>query len=310
MDYSRIHPSIDVERLQRSRAALIGTGGGRDLACDLVRSGLGAIDLYDLDAVEDVNLARQGFGIADVGLTKVEATARAVRAINPAVVVNTSTADITRMSDVEIAQRFHNIDLLILATDRFAAQAQGNRIALRLAIPTIWAGLYAGGLGGEVIAWHTGLDACFRCLCARRYEAHAEATLQGRRLDPPSHGATIFDVHLVDAIAGQLAIGLLTRGSDTRYGRLIDGLGDRNFIQMKIDPGFEIGGRDVVRSLLDIAPESESYFTWNTIVRRDPDNGQLPCEDCHRFRGHRFVHSAAGWQRLKPQGSCPALETA
>lgn len=301
MNYSRLLNSIDVDRLQQSRTALVGTGGGRDLACDLVRSGLAAIDLYDLDHVEEVNLARQGFLVDDVGLTKVAATARALRAINPRVTVRTSTADITRMTDREIDARFCGIDLLILATDRFAAQAKGNEIALRLSIPAVWIGLYAGGLGGEVIFWHPDIDACFRCLCVNRYAAHAQVVAGRTSLDPPSDGATIFDIHLVDAIAGQLAIGLLTRGSATRYGRLIDELGDRNFIQVKIDPGFQFAGRDVVRDKLGISADNEMFFAWNAIAVADPDGGRLPCADCERLRGHEFLSAPFGVQfRFKP----------
>lgn len=298
MNYTRLLSSIDVDRLQGSRVAVVGTGGGRDLACDLVRCGVGSMDLYDIDLVEEVNLARQGFLVGDVGLAKVEATAKALRAINPGVTVNTSTADITRMNDVEIDTRFSGVDLLILATDRFTAQAKGNEIAQRLSIPAVWIGLYAGGLGGEVIFWHPEVDACFRCLCAKRYEAHARVSAGQVSLDPTSDGATIFDIHLVDAIAGQIAIGLLTRCSDTRYGRLIAGLGDRNFLQVKIDPGFEIGGRDVVGEVLGVLG-SDAWFAWSTIVRRDPDRGQLPCEDCRQFRGHTFVHDGCGWRRVK-----------
>jgi hypothetical protein len=121
-----------------------------------------------------------------------------------------------------------------------------------LNIPAVWIGLYAAGLGGEVIFWHPGIRACYRCLCARRYEAHQQAETSGASLDPTSHGATIFDVHLIDAIAGQIAIGLLTAGSDTRFGRLIDELGDRNFIQVQLDPHFQIGGREVIREMLSV----------------------------------------------------------
>lgn len=300
MDYSRLRGTIDVDRLAQSRVALVGTGGGRDLACDLVRSGVLQIDLYDLDQVEVVNLSRQGFLAPDVGRSKVAATALALEAINPAVNVRTSLDDITKLSDEVLSAQFAGIDLLILATDRFEAQAKGNEIALRLAIPAVWVGLYPQGLGGEVAFWHPQLDACFRCLCANRYAEHARQRPGEVPLDPPSDGATILDIHFVDAIAGQIAIGLLTRGSATRYGRLIDALGDRNFIQVKIDPEFRIGPRDVVRELLGVPADNDAYFCWNAVARRDPDRGQLHCEDCARLRGHEFIQQDGQWRRVKP----------
>lgn len=298
MNYSRIRGSVDVSRLAKSRVALVGTGGGRDMACDIVRSGVREIRLFGLDHVEEVNLSRQGFLLADVGRTKVDATAKALRAINPDVIVRTSTDDITKLPQHILAKRFADVDLLILATDRFLAQAKGNEIALALGIPAMWIGLYLHGLGGEIAFWHPGIAACFRCVCANRYADHARLVSGRDSLDPPSDGATILDIHLVDAIAGQIAIGLLTRGSATRYGQLIDALGDRNFIQVKIDPEFRIGSRDIVRELLGVPAENDCFFSWNAVARRDPDRGQLYCEDCARLRGHQFVQENGQWRRV------------
>ena len=128
-----------------------------------------------------------------------------------------------------------------------------------------------------------------RCLTASRYRAHERASQGGARLDPPSDGATIFDIQYLDAIAGMLAIGLLTRGAANRFGRLIDQLGDRSFLQVKIDPTWTLKGRDIVAEQLGIPEGHDPYFSFCTIARRDPDRGAAPCHDCERFRGHRFT---------------------
>lgn len=289
MDFSRIENTIDTARLKASTVAIVGVGGARDLACNLARCGVARFRLFDPDTVEFSNVCRQGHTQADIGAPKVLATAGELTRINPEVEVIGEAADFTRLSDEQIDDRFGDVDLVVLATDRFAAQARGNEVALRLNLPAVWIGLYAGGLGGEVIFWHPGIMACYRCLCAKRYEAHKRADANSTSLDPTSDGATIFDVQLVDAIAGQIAIGLLTRGSDTRYGRLVDELGDRNFIQVQLDPHFQIGGRDVIRQLLGVPEQQATYFSWNTIVRSDPDGDQAYCADCERFRGWLFT---------------------
>ncbi len=301
MNYSRILPSVAADTLQSKRLGIVGVGASVELACDLARCGVRRFVLYDPDRVEPVNLARQGFAQADVGQLKVDAAARMLAAINPDIIVTMSTADITQMSDAEIEEHFAGLDLLILATDRFAAQGKGNQIALRHSIAAIWVGLYPGGVAGEIIFWHPEIDACYRCLCPKRYTAQERAMTTGEKLDPRSDGTTILDVRLTDAIAGQLAIGLLTRGSDTRYGRLIGALGDRNFLQIKIDPDFVLAGRDVVREILQVPADNQSFFAWNSIVRSDPDRGQLYCDDCCRFRGHDFLPLLSGWVRLKPK---------
>lgn len=300
MDYSRIRSAVAVDVLADKLVEIIGLGAAADLAVDLLRLGVRRFRLRDPQTVGPENLARQGFSAGDLGLFKVEAAARRLRAIDPTVEVSVSTADFTTYSAADIRREFAGVDLLILATDAFAAQAQGNQVALLRNIPAVWIGLYEQGLGGEIVFWHPQLMACFRCLCAKRYELNQRAKNEARSLDPASAGVTVADVHLVDAIAAQLAIGLLTRGSATRYGRLIDALGDRNFIQVKIDPAFCFGSRDVVREVLGVPSDNEAFFAWNTIVRRDPDRGQLYCDDCHRLRGHQFVVHGQGSRRVVP----------
>ena len=46
---------------------------------------------------------------------------------------------------------------------------------------------------------------------------------------------------VVKALA-MIVLGLLTRGADNRYGKLIEQLGDRNFLQIKIDPAWHAVG--------------------------------------------------------------------
>jgi hypothetical protein len=279
MELSRITSAIDVSRVRNSTVAIVGLGGARDLACSLCRSGVGHFKLFDPQLVEPVNVARQGHTSCDLAQTKVEATAAELRRINPDVIVETYAVDFTELADDELDALLAGTDLLILATDQFAAQAKGNQVALRLSIAAVFIGLYAQGLAGEIVFWHSGIDACYRCLCRKRYEMRGRAAA-GENHDPSSDGATIFDVHLIDAVAGQVAIGLLTRGSDIRYGRLIGTLGDRNFIQTKIDPDFMLNGQDVVRTILGVAADNDSFVAWNTIARRDPDGGHLYCPDC------------------------------
>ena len=182
------------------------------------------------------NISRQGHYADEIGGLKVEAVAAAIRRVNAAARINCLPLDFLAMTDEQIDAALGTTDLFIFATDRFAAQARGNEVALRLNKPAIWIGLYAGGLAGEIVWWAPHIDALFPLSLPNRYAAHAKAAETGRSLDPPSDGCTIFDVSLLDSIAGMLAIGLLTRGSDNRFGRLIDELGDRNFIQVQLDP--------------------------------------------------------------------------
>lgn len=285
IDFSRIREAVDIPAMQRSTVAFIGVGGSADLIVDLVRSGLAKGVLVDPQSIDHSNVARQGHAATSIGRSKVASVEQMLKEINPAVEVICLQEDFTKMTDSDIRRIFAGVDLLVLGTDSFAAQARGNVVALMLGIPAVWIGLYARGVAGELLFWHPGLVSCFRCFCSRRYEAHAEAARAGRSLDPPSTGATILDIHHLDSIAGMIIVGLLTRGADNRFGRLIDELGDRQFLQTIISPEYRWQGRDIVREQLQIPADCDTYFAWNTIARRDPDAGMPPCPDCVAYRG-------------------------
>lgn len=288
MNLSRISGAIDVNKTAKSCVAVVGAGGSAGLISNLARSGVAHFKLFDFDRVSHANVARQQHDEVEAGQLKVDALARAIHRINPATTIECIADNILTMPDDELRRHISQSDLLILATDVFNAQARGNELALETGVPAMWIGIYEAAGAGEIVFWHLGIDACFRCLCAKRYALQAAAQREQKSADPPSDGCTIFDVSLVDAIAGMIALGLLTRGSDNRFGRLIDELGDRNFIQVQLVSGWTLGGVNPVRKYLDVADDCPAYFSWNTIVRRDPDNGNLYCPDCSAFRGHEF----------------------
>jgi molybdopterin/thiamine biosynthesis adenylyltransferase len=284
LDMARIAPALNVGRMRHSHVVIVGVGGAADLAQALVRCGLGAITLIDPDTVSPQNLARQGFERLDEGRSKVDALCFRLRQITPDIRVLPLARDVTSFAAAEADEIFGKADLIVATTDSFAAQSWVNRAALKYRKPAVWPGVYGGGLGGEIVFWYPGLP-CYRCLLSGRYRAQEEAKAKGQKLDPPSEGSTIFDTGFVDAVTGQLVLGLLTRGADNRYGRLIGKLGDRNFLHVKLDPDYRWNGRDVIREQLGIADGNDRFFAWNVAARRDPDGGQPPCPDCVEF-GH------------------------
>ncbi len=294
LDTSRIESVIDVPRLAGKTVAIVGLGGAAKLACDLARCGIGKFLLIDFDTVEPSNVARQDHTADHIGWLKVDATAAEIRRVNPDAHITTLRHDFRELSPDVIDKCFAGVDVLVMATDSFPAQARGNELALRLGIPAVWIALYEGGQAGEVVWWHPGLDPCFRCLCAGRYRAYANGTAA----PVTSRGACILDIRLPDSIAGMIVIGLLTSGAPNRFGRLIGQLGNRQFLQIKIDPLYGWNGRDIFREQLGIVDSCDPYFSFVTIARSDPDQGQLPCPDCERFRGHRFEKSHGSYRRI------------
>ena len=149
-------------------------------------------------------------------------------------------------------------------------------------IPALWIGLYANANAGEIVWWTPDHEDCFRCLLERRYLKQAE-----QATDPPSDNALIQDLHIVDGIAGQIALALLTQGSPNVFGQLINRLGNRQFIHVKLRPDWILNGVDPVAMALQIPADNESYFCWTTAFR---SNGPrlASCPDCEELRGRVF----------------------
>lgn len=92
-DFSRIEMLLGDEamrRLKKSRVAVFGVGGvGGFTAEALVRSGVGAIDIFDNDVIAPSNLNRQIIALhSTLGQPKVEALRARLTDINPDVQVN------------------------------------------------------------------------------------------------------------------------------------------------------------------------------------------------------------------------------
>lgn len=288
MNFDRIRSTVDVDRMQQCHATII--GGAYGLTQDLVRCGLGSLTYVDFDRIDASNPARQDFNMADVGQHKAEALAAALARINPEVEVNYLLRDFCDIGRDEFDLQFGHTDLFIFATDFFPAQARGNVEALRLNKPALWIGMYRAGRAGEIVYHVPGVTpACYRCICANRYRAFtSQATGTTDPTHIPSTGGTIFDLHLVDAIAGQIAVGILTAGADNRYGRLIQQLGNRNFLQVKIDPEYRLGERDIFGEYLGNHPAS---FSFSTIAL--PMEPELDCPDCAHLRRNSEREQAA-----------------
>lgn len=278
MDFARIQKVIAIDHLANQTVTIVGTGGGANLCRNLVRCGVRRLKLVDLDTVEAVNICRQEHMTDQIGMTKVEAVAAELTRINPKVSVETFTRDFTGFTEAEMDHHFGDTDVFVFATDSFHAQARGNEVALRLRKKAVWIGVYAGGCAGEIVFWHPSLASCYRCLCEARYAAFANGFQ-----NPSSDSATILDVQFIDSLAAMLVIGLLTVGADNRFGKLIAQLGERNFLQVKIDPAWNFAGRDVVQEELRIPEGTNAYFSFCTIARRDPEPGGY-CPDCQEYR--------------------------
>lgn len=88
--FERQSELVPAEKLRSLTVTVIGVGAiGRQVALQLASLGVRRLQLVDFDRVEPTNITTQGYCKADLGQSKVEATARAVRAIDTGIEVET-----------------------------------------------------------------------------------------------------------------------------------------------------------------------------------------------------------------------------
>lgn len=147
--------------LLASSALVVGAGGlGSPVALYLAAAGVGRIGLVDGDVVDLSNLQRQIIHTtARVGQSKVESSAQAIRELNPDVVVETHNA----IADAgNIAKLIASYDLVVDATDNFAAKFLINDACVLAGKPFIHAGVV--GFAGQVMTIVPGEGPCYRCV--------------------------------------------------------------------------------------------------------------------------------------------------
>ncbi len=116
--------SESVEKLNISRVALFGVGGVGSYALEsLVRSGVGNIDVFDNDTVDESNINRQIIATSlNVGEKKTDAAIKRAREINPD--INITGYDIFYMPDTADGVDLTKYDYIIDAIDTVTAKLE------------------------------------------------------------------------------------------------------------------------------------------------------------------------------------------
>ena len=154
--------------LSRSRAALIGLGGGGShIVQQLAHIGLGNFLLVDTDNIEDTNLNRLvGATLEDVklGAAKVDIAERVIKGVNPAAEVVKRKA-----SWIEVTAELRDVDVIFACVDSMICRSELESFARRFLIPLIDIGMDVHGassefsIGGQVVLSMPGKP-CMRCM--------------------------------------------------------------------------------------------------------------------------------------------------
>lgn len=150
--------------LKGTRVLIAGCGSvGSTAAVALARAGVGGFHLIDPDVVEETNLSRQDYTLADVGLPKVRALRDRLLAINPSMEIS---YNITELGDVtDLPNRVTEADLVFGATDDVRQQVGLlGHLAYRSNVPMVTAAMYLEAAAGEVTVTFPPADSpCSRC---------------------------------------------------------------------------------------------------------------------------------------------------
>jgi len=164
--YSRhlLLPEIGEEgqrRLRAARVMVVGAGGlAAPVLLYLAAAGVGHLTVIDDDEVDLSNLQRQVIHRdADIGVPKVDSAARAVRALNPDITIET----VHRRLDSECAlSLFADHDVVVDATDNFTTRYLVNDACAILGLPLVWGSIHR--FDGQATVWWAGEGPCYRCV--------------------------------------------------------------------------------------------------------------------------------------------------
>lgn len=210
------------------RVAVVGCGSvGSAMALALVRAGVGALVLIDPDEVSVANLSRSPFSLADVGRAKVEAVTDRARLIQPHLTIEGVRG---RLEEHDGASLAAAVDLVVVAVDRPEAIQWADAMFHRV-VPAVYPGVYARGVGGEVLFTRPGRagvpasPSLTSVLQEVRFSSEPppaaatwDYTDSGRLKAEPALGAQIG--HVVSA-ATMVALALLSEGTETAMARLL-----------------------------------------------------------------------------------------
>lgn len=277
IDLVRTRGAVDAHRMARAKVVMVGVGGSTGICEDLARTGLGELHAIDFDHVSATNLATQGYRARDIGKPKVQALKELLADITPDVKYVGHEEDFLKLDEEHVRSLVGDADLLMMMTDDFHAQARGNKVALRLGVPAIFAMVYERARAAEITFTIPGVTpACHRCAVGPRYRAYEK----GFRNNVTANGSTVFSTHYLNSVLGHLALAILHRDdADVEFGGWFGQQCDRNLIQLRLSPKYGHDDPTIFQRLLGAVPQAVAFdAVWQRVT---PDTGSTECPDCH-----------------------------
>lgn len=163
----------DYERIRECTVAVVGMGGVGSVAAEmLTRCGIGRLLMYDYDSVELANMNRLFFRPEQCGMTKTDAAADTLSDINPDVVLEPYTMNITTLEGYEAFKSSivdpktgeSRVNLILSCVDNYEARMTINEVCLELGQTWMESGVSEDAVSGHIQVVKPGETACFACV--------------------------------------------------------------------------------------------------------------------------------------------------
>ena len=167
--YKRVRDVFRPETLRRKKVMVIGVGsGGCRVVAEIGRLGVAQVLIERPgELLEEHNIIRHLLGYDWLGRPKLLGVAQYIRNLNPTVEIDTIELDVLAEKE-ELGNRVEQMrpDLILVCTDNEQSKHAVDEVAVRLGVPVVGAGVYDGGVGGEVYVMRPGA-ACYGCIAAQ-----------------------------------------------------------------------------------------------------------------------------------------------
>ncbi|XP_062115958.1 ubiquitin-like modifier-activating enzyme 5 [Humulus lupulus] len=164
------------ERIREFSVAIVGVGGVGSVAAEmLTRCGIGRLLLYDYDKVELANMNRLFFRPEQVNMTKTDAAVQTLSDINPDVVLESYTLNITTVQGFDTFmsslkdksfrpnKEGNGVDLVLSCVDNYEARMAVNQACNELNQTWMESGVSEDAVSGHIQLLIPGETACFAC---------------------------------------------------------------------------------------------------------------------------------------------------
>jgi ubiquitin-like modifier-activating enzyme 5 len=160
------------EKIRTHSAIIVGVGGVGSVTAEmLVRCGIGKLILYDYDKVELANMNRLFYTPDQMGLDKVEAARLSLEKINPDVLIEGYSYNITSnehfdkfVTKIESGGIDGNrVNMILSCVDNYSARMCINKVCNMLNQPWMESGVSENAMSGHIQFIIPGETACFAC---------------------------------------------------------------------------------------------------------------------------------------------------